>query len=603
MTIVMPIDADALSAIAARFAARGGQPGLAYGIVSGEAITHAGGYGERWLGGPVPDVDTVFRIASMTKSFTAALVLKLRDAGALTLDDPAVDYVPVLSGVAPPTADSPPITIRHLLTMTAGFPTDDPWGDRQQGLAPAAFTRLLADGEITAAWAPGTKFEYSNLGYAILGLIIESVTGLDYADAMRSEVFGPLGFSETGYDVTQVDPAHLARGYRRNDREWLELAPDPYGAFAPMGGIFSSVRDLARWVAGFAAAFPPRPLLRSTFQSDSNVAAGDAEHPLSRVSRREMQLGHVAITEEGSGVVAGFAGPTSISYGFGLFAEDDPVFGTIVQHSGGYPGFGSHMRWHPATGLGTVVLANSTYARAGVLAAELLSALLTATAKQSRERGRDRLPGPFPAGEPWPATVAARETVSDLLANWSDEAAARIFAPNVELDRPLAQRQAEIETLRERIGAFDADPHRPAEFDSPAHCRWWLTGDAGTVAAEIKLAPLRQPLVQQLTIAIPPARGSALADALDLLLAALYVAEPRWPAALSAADGFSTEWAARQLAVAAGWTGQSALDSYLTGDGDTDATVLLRGPRGSARLAVEVTESGLVQRCEVALLG
>jgi CubicO group peptidase (beta-lactamase class C family) len=160
----MPIAADALSAIAGRFAARGGQPGLAFGVIADGRLAHAGGLGECWLGGPVPDADTVFRIASMTKSFTAALVLKLRDGGALDLDDPAADYVPVVSGVAP-LADGPSITIRHLLTMTAGFPTDDPWGDRQQGLDPAAFTRLLADGAVRAAWAPGTRFEDSNLVY------------------------------------------------------------------------------------------------------------------------------------------------------------------------------------------------------------------------------------------------------------------------------------------------------------------------------------------------------------------------------------------------------------------------------------------------------
>jgi CubicO group peptidase (beta-lactamase class C family) len=599
----MPIDADALSAIAARFASRGGQPGLAYGVIAGGILAHAGGHGERWLGGSAPDADTVFRIASMTKSFTAALVLKLRDTGALSLDDPAVDYVPVLSRVARPTADSPPITIRHLLTMTAGFPTDDPWGDRQQGLDPAAFTRLLADGEVRTAWAPGTKFEYSNLGYAILGLIIESVTGLDYAEAMQTELLGPLMLSRTGYQATEVEPTHLARGYRRKGREWLELTPDPYGAFAPMGGIFSSVRDMARWVAGFAAVFPPGPLLDSDNQYDTKAESGDADHPLGRVSRREMQLGQVAITDDGSGVVARFAGPTSMSYGFGLFAEDDPAFGTVVQHSGGYPGFGSHMRWHPATGLGTVVLANSTYAHAGVLAAELLSALLSASTGLGRERGSFRPRGPFPAGAPWPQTVAAREKVSDLLADWSDETAARIFAPNIELDRPLAQRRAEIERLRERIGAFESDPSRPAEFDSPAHCRWWLTGDATTVAVQIRLPPLRQPIVQQLIIAIPPARGSALAEALDLLIAGLSVAEPCWPAGLAAADGFSPDWAARQLGLAAAWIGPGALDSYLAGDGETGTTVRLHGPNGRATLAVEITESGAVSRCEVTLLG
>ncbi len=587
----MLIDADELAAIAARFAARDGQPGLAYGVIADGVLAHSGGYGERWPGGPRPDADTVFRIASMTKSFTATLVLMLRDTGALRLDDPAVDYVPVLAGVMAPTADSPPITIRHLLTMTAGFSTDDPWGDRQQGLDPAEFARLLADGAIRRAWVPGTKFEYSNLGYAVLGKVIESVTGLDYAHAIRTEVLRPLGLRQTGYEVTEFDSSQLARGYRRDGGQWLELEPDPYGAFAPMGGIFSCVRDLARWAAGFAAAFAP----------DSGPPAY-ADHPLTRSSRREMQLGQVAITNEASGVVAQFTGPASISYGFGLFAEDDPAFGTIVQHSGGYPGYGSQMRWHPATGLGTVVLANSTYAHAGALAAELLSALLTAQAQQDRERGRSSVRGPVLGGDPWPETVTAREAVNNLLLDWTDDDAVRIFAPNIHLDRPLAERKAEIATLRERIGSFAADHDRPPEFESPAHCRWWLTGDGGSVAVEIRLAPLRQPLVQQLVLAVPPADGSDLDEVLRELVSALNAATPNWPAGLRTADGFDADRATRQLRAAAAWAGKCELDCYLAGNGATTSTVRLAGPSGRVLLAIEVTETGQVRRSEITLL-
>jgi CubicO group peptidase (beta-lactamase class C family) len=598
---MMPMDADELAAIATRFAARGGQPGLAYGVIAGGELVHSGGRGERRLGGPAPDADTVFRIASMTKSFTATVVLLLRDRGALRLDDPAIDYVPVLGGVALPTADSPPITIRHLLTMTAGFPTDDPWGDRQQGLEPAVFARLLADGAIRCAWTPGTKFEYSNLGYAVLGKVIESVTGLDYAQAVQAEVLGPLGLSQTGYEVADVDPDSLARGYRRDEGEWLELEPDPHGAFAPMGGIFSSVRDLARWAAGFAAAFPPGPSPAGRSPA-STASPGDADHPLSRASRREMQLGQVAITDESSGTVPQFAGPASISYGFGLFAEDDPAFGTIVQHSGGYPGYGSQMRWHPVTGLGAVVLANSTYAHAGALAGELLSALLTASAKQGRERGRSHVRGPFPGdGGPWPETVAARDIVSNLLIDWADDVAARIFAPNIDQDRPLAQRRADLATLRERIGEFAVDPGRPAECESPAHCRWWLTGRGGTVAVQITLAPLHQPLVQQLVVAVPPARGSALGIALDQLVDALNAAAMTWPADLPTADGFDAGRALRELRMAAAWAGPTAIDCYLGGNGTTATTVRLTGPTGKAVLAVEISESGELRRAEVTL--
>ena len=101
------LDTGAVDAIAARFAARGGQPGLAYGVVADGRLVHSGGAGERWTGGPAPDAGTVFRIASMTKSFTAALIMLLRDRGELRLDDAAQDYVPELSGLVLPAAGLP----------------------------------------------------------------------------------------------------------------------------------------------------------------------------------------------------------------------------------------------------------------------------------------------------------------------------------------------------------------------------------------------------------------------------------------------------------------------------------------------------------------
>jgi len=187
-----PGDAGQLAAIAESYLLRGGQPGLVYGIVAGGSLVHARGLGERRLGGPPPDTDTVFRIASMTKSFTAAAVLALRDDGALALEDLAADFVPELREISPATADSPGISIRHLLTMTAGFPTDDPWGDRQQGLPSGEFARFLAGG-VRFAWAPGTRFEYANLGYAILGRVIAAASGAGYPDFVRSRLLRPLG--------------------------------------------------------------------------------------------------------------------------------------------------------------------------------------------------------------------------------------------------------------------------------------------------------------------------------------------------------------------------------------------------------------------------
>ena len=524
----------------------------------------------------------------MTKSFTAATVLSLRDEGALRLDDLAQEYVGELHGLRMPSTDCPRPTIRHLLTMTAGFPTDDPWGDRQQSLDPAEFAALLAGGGVRLGWAPGTRFEYSNLGYAILGKVIETLTGTSYADAVRRRILTPLGLTRTGFEAGEFDPAELARGYQRGAAGWAQLPFDGYGAFAPMGGVFSTVADLARWAAGFADAFPPRD-------------GPQAGHPLSRASRREMQLPQLAIVGWPGG---SYPDASTLSYGLGLFVEESPVFGTLVQHSGGYPGFGSQMRWHPATATGVIVLGNGTYAHVGSLALGILSEVLT-----QLRAGRPAAPGaavrgPAPGdGGPWPETLAARENVDRLLARWDPELAGALFTPNVDWDQPLASRREAVARLRERIGDFAPDPARPPEFDSPSHCRWWLTGDRGTVQAEIGLAPLQVPLVQSLRVAIPPAPGSVLLRALDALVAVINDVSAPWPAGLPAAADVDTTQLARRLRLASAWAGRCTTGAYRSGDGDSAVTVELAGESGRAELAVSVDpRSEVLRQATVTLL-
>jgi CubicO group peptidase (beta-lactamase class C family) len=564
---------DGADRLARAFAGRDGQPGLAYGIVAGGRLVHSGGLGQRWLGGPVPDAGTVFRIASMTKSFTAATVLGLRDEGALRLDDLAQEYVAELRDLRLPSTDSPRPTIRNLLTMTAGFPTDDAWGDRQQSLDPAEFAALLRDGAVALGWAPGTRFEYSNLGYALLGKVIETVAGTGYADVVRERILVPLGMTQTGFEAGEFDPEVLARGYQRGAAGWGELPFDGYGAFAPMGGIFSTVADLARWAAGFADAFPARD-------------GADAGHPLSRASRREMQLPQLAIV---GWPVGSYPDASTLSYGFGLFVEEGPVFGTMVQHSGGYPGFGSQMRWHPATGTGVIVLGNGTYAHAGQLAGAILSDLLAQLRDRPAGAGAAVVRGPAPGdGGPWPETLAAREDADRLLRDWDDELAARLFTPNVDWDQPLASRRESIARVRERIGDFRPDPARPAEYDTPAHCRWWLSGDRGSVQAELALAPLRPPLVQSLRVAVPPAPGSPLLRMLDALIGIINDAPAQWPAWLPAADDVDTVQLARRLRLASAWAGRCAAGGFRAGDGESAATVELEGESGQVVLAVGV---------------
>ena len=173
-------------------------PGMVWGIVQEGRLVHVKGAGVQDVDTKRPvNADTLFRIASMTKAFTALSILKLRDDGKLALDAPAETYVPELRGWKYPTEDSPKIRVRELLTHTAGFVTDDPWGDRQTPLPESDFTRLLRDG-VPFTRAPATAMEYSNLGYALLGRIITNVSGQPYKDFVQRLLLAPLGMSATG---------------------------------------------------------------------------------------------------------------------------------------------------------------------------------------------------------------------------------------------------------------------------------------------------------------------------------------------------------------------------------------------------------------------
>ena len=607
----MRSDFATIDAIVSHYFDRGAQPAISYGVVSGGVLVHDAGFGARGAGRPAPDADTVFRIASMSKSFTASAILLLRDEGRLALDDPAEKYVPELAGWPPVTRDSDRVTIRHLLTMTAGFPTDDPWGDRQQGLPLGAFGELLAAG-MRFNWAPGTRFEYSNLGYAILGRIVAAASETEYAEFIRTRLLAPLRMTSTGYDAAGFDPAELAVGYRRgpaggrggpsplaSTAGWTELPYDPYGAFAPMGGVFSSVTDLARWVAGFAAAFPP-----------GGGSDADGSHPLRRASRREMQQPQAVTGWRSPDRVPGGPPGSPAYYGFGLFVDEDPVLGRVVSHSGGYPGFGSNMRWHPATGLGVIALGNGTYAPMSVLAGLLLEALLPrpasyhvalSPADPDSPSAPSATPVP-PAGAPWPETLAAADAVNRLLAGWDDNTADALFSENVALDAPYPERRHAVQLVRDRIGDFRADDARAAESDTPAHRRWWLTGPRGTVQAQILLNPERPPRVQSLTVAVPPAAGSVLANVLEDLVTWLNSGAAHWPAGLTVASGTDEGLLRRRLLMAAAWAGQCRTSAYRAGNGAASVSVELSGEHATVVLSLLINPAtGEIRQADVAL--
>src|SRR5258706_383819 len=157
------------------YAAGAHVPGAAWGIIIDGELAHTGVTGYRDLPSKAPVTpDSVFRIASMTKSFTAIAILKLRDEGKLSLEDPAEKYVPEMKALVYPTSDAPKITIRHLLSHAEGFPEDNPWGDQQLADTDKQLSAMISAG-IPFSNAPGVAYEYSNFGFAILGRLVANV--------------------------------------------------------------------------------------------------------------------------------------------------------------------------------------------------------------------------------------------------------------------------------------------------------------------------------------------------------------------------------------------------------------------------------------------
>jgi CubicO group peptidase (beta-lactamase class C family) len=157
----------------------------------------------------------------MSKSFTAMAILKLRDEGKLKLDDPAYLYIPEIKGIKYLTKDASPITIRNLLTHSAGFPEDNPWGDRQLANTDEQLIDLYKKG-LSFSNDPGLGYEYSNLGFATLGYIIKKVSGKSYQEYITENILKPLGMTHTYYEYDKVPKELLAHGYRWIDNHWVE---------------------------------------------------------------------------------------------------------------------------------------------------------------------------------------------------------------------------------------------------------------------------------------------------------------------------------------------------------------------------------------------
>ena len=451
--------------------------GLVWGVVRNGQLVHLGTAGFQDVESRRPvTADTLFRIASMSKAFTALAILKLRDEGRLSLDATAESYVPELRSWTYPTADSPRIRVRDLLSHAAGFVDDNPWGDRQQPLPDADFTAMLAAG-VPFTRAPGTAYEYSNFGFALLGRIIANVSGRPFDDYIRDEIMRPLGMQSTGYDIAASPAERRAIGYRWENNASVREPDMARGAFGAMGGVETSAADYAHWIAFLLSAWPPR----------DDPEAG----PVRRASVRELAQGlnfPRFLDRPGNG--PGECRQADV-YGMGLRVAMDCDLGLTLAHGGGYPGYGSYMLLLPERGVGIFAFSNGTYA--APLAPVWDSALDLSRAGLAPPRG---LPVSAALADAYRAAAAVYQA-------GHVEAAGPLLAMNFLMDRSPADWARDLAGLKLVLGACRTDA--PITATGALEGRFTWRCDRGAINGELLLAPTRPAAaIQELRLEVAP---------------------------------------------------------------------------------------------------
>ena len=544
------------------YAQTGNAPGVAWGVVIDGELVHSGAIGVRDVPSNAKAMpDSVFRIASMTKNFTAMAIMKLRDQGKLSLDSPAARYVPELRALAYPTSDSPAITVRHLLTHMAGFPEDNPWGDRQLAESDATLSKWMSAG-LPFSTAPGMGYEYSNTGFAILGQIIARVSGMRARDFIDREIIRPLGMTRTKWDTSAVPGDLIAHGYAKLDNAWVAEKPLADGSFGVMGGLYSTVPDLAKLVATYLQAYPAR--------------SGEETGPIKRASLREMQMPQAPYRV--AALRATTSSPLTIGgggYAFGLSTTQNCRFGTIVSHSGGLPGYGSQMRWLPEYGVGVVALANGTYAGPGRAVNEALEAL-------ARTGGLERR-----AAQPSASLLESKAAVDALFSEWSDDGLKKIAAMNLLLDRSLDRRRKDLEEIKERVGACRSGSDIEAE--NALRGRWTLSCERGSARVAITLAPTKPPTVQSLQVRHILPGSERFTTAVSAVVNAIRTGDrvPESRVSLSAPADLGDQISAARA------YGTCAASDMLEG-GPQEGVVRLTCAKGKLDLRLSVDDAGLI---------
>jgi CubicO group peptidase (beta-lactamase class C family) len=330
-----------------------GLPSLAVGVVVDGELAYEKGFGAPG-GDPKarPDADTVYRIGSITKSFTASALIALRDDGAVALDDPLTKWIPEAAGLVYPTHDTPPITLRQLLTHTSGLPRVGKLPGARTDRGPTEEEMLASLAGLPLENPPGTKHVYSNLGFALLGIVVSRAGHAPYREVVTKRILAPLGMTSTVWDQASVPAGRLATAYAKGP---LGVpVPTPHwllGAEDGAGSLYSSVRDMAKYLAFQLSAYPPRsapetgPVRRSSVREAHFNALWDELHVR---PARAPRKGESAVDAD------------AFRYGYGWVVEQTCDLEKLVWHNGGIDGYRTDVAFLPEQGVGVIALTNSS---------------------------------------------------------------------------------------------------------------------------------------------------------------------------------------------------------------------------------------------------
>ena len=321
-------------------------PGAAIGIVSGDRLVFAKGFGVSNVetGAPVTP-DMLFRLGSTTKMFTAAGVVMLAEEGKLKVDEPIGKHA---KGLSPKIAA---LTAHQLLSHTSGLRDNAVMFGRHDDDALGETVRGLKDDFFFAE--PGRIYSYSNPGYWLAGYLIEAVGGKPYADQLDERIFKPLGMARTTLRPTMAMTWPLAQGHDAAGREKPKVvrpAADNAGNW-PAGSIFSSVEDLSRWVIAL--------------MHDGRI---DGKQALSPTLFKQLSSPHVAVPGSES------------KYGYGLMTRKHRGL-RVVEHGGSRSGYGSLIQMAPEHRVAVIILVNRTGGSLPKTAEKALELMLPLEAK------------------------------------------------------------------------------------------------------------------------------------------------------------------------------------------------------------------------------